>query len=326
MSTLHLTARQPFNFLSVVNSHGWVQLAPMRFDEASQVLFYTDRLSNGRVLEYRIAAASKGVKVETTGKLGKSEQKEAAEKVTWMLGLDMDFSAFYKAARKEPKLRAAEKLARGRVLRSPTFFEDVVKTILTTNTLWAATIRMNLNLIATFGDASTLRRAQGDASLTVRAASNGSTGPSSDALSGAEGAKAFPTPERIAASRPEVLRETVRVGYRAPAIHELATRVASGELDLESFKTSPLPTLELRQELLKIRGVGPYAAANLLMLLGRHDFIPIDSWALKVVSHEWYRGKPVTAKEVERRFAKWGEFKGLAYWFWDWKYKYNGGG
>ncbi len=319
MSTLRLSARPPFNFLSAVNSHGWVQLAPMRFDEAGQALFYVDRLSNGRVHEYRIYAALGGVNVETTEKLDKSEQNEVREKVTWMLGLDMDFSAFYKAARKEPKLRAARKLARGRVLRSPTFFEDVLKTILTTNTLWAATKRMNLNLIAALGDAST--------SLTVRAAStggtpvrDGSTGP----LPGTD-LKAFPTPGRIAASGLEVLRETVRVGYRASAVHELAARVASGELDLESFKTSPLPTSELREELMKIKGVGPYAAANLLMILGRHDFIPIDSWALKIVSHEWYRGKPVTPKQVERRFAKWGEFKGLAFWFWDWKYQYDGG-
>jgi hypothetical protein len=107
------------------------------------------------------------------------------------------------------------------------------------------------------------------------------------------------------------------VGYRAPAIHELAVRVASGELDLESLKTSDLPTLELRKELLKIKGVGPYAAANLLLILGRGDFIPIDSWALKLVSHEWFDGGPVTPKQVEEAFEHWGEFKGLAFWFWD---------
>jgi 3-methyladenine DNA glycosylase/8-oxoguanine DNA glycosylase len=117
------------------------------------------------------------------------------------------------------------------------------------------------------------------------------------------------------------LKEAVRVGYRAPSIHELAVRVASGELDIESFKTSTLPTLELRKELLKIKGVGPYAAANLLMILGRSDFIPIDSWALKMVSQEWYDGEPVTPAQVEEHFEKWGEFKGLAYWFWDWKYQ-----
>ncbi len=301
---LTLTARPPFNFLSVVNSHGWIQLAPFRFDENRECLFYVDRLANGRIAEYRISETSKGVEVEISGRLSKSEKNEVAEKVAWMFGLDQDFSLFYKAARKEPKLRKAEKLARGRVLRSPTFFEDVVKTILTTNTLWAATIRMNLNLIASFGDAST--------SL--------STSPLADSDS-----KAFPTPDRIAASSPEVLKETVRVGYRAPALHELAVHVASKQLDIESFKTSSLPTLDLRKELMKINGVGPYAAANLLMILGRHDFIPIDSWALKVVSDEWYRGKPVTPKQVEKRFEKWGEYKGLAYWFWDWDLKYNGG-
>ena len=131
--------------------------------------------------------------------------------------------------------------------------------------------------------------------------------------------KSFPTPGAIAASSPDFLREKIRVGYRAPAIHELAVRVASGAFDLEALRTSDLSTLELRKELLSINGVGPYAAANLLLILGRSDFIPIDSWALKLVSREWYRGNPITAKEVEKRFEKWGEFKGLAFWFWDWK-------
>ena len=95
------------------------------------------------------------------------------------------------------------------------------------------------------------------------------------------------------------------------AVKDLALRIASGKYDLASLKTSPLPTLELRRELMTIKGVGPYAAANLLMILGRHDFIPIDSYALKMVSHEWYKGKPITAREVEKRFEKWGIYKGL---------------
>lgn len=289
---INLLARPPFRFLSVVHSHGWVQMAPFAFDEANATLTYTDRLSNGRVLDYQITETDNGVTVKT-GKLTKTEQGEVTQRVTWMLGLDMDFSTFYAASKREPKLRQAEKLARGRVLRSPTLFEDVVKTILTTNTLWGATKRMNLNLIKQYGPS----------------------------LDGETEKRAFPSPVEIAASSPEVLKDAVRVGYRAPAIHELAVRVASGELDLESLKTSTLPTLELRKELLKIKGVGPYAAANLLLILGRGDFIPVDSWALKLVSHEWYGGEPVTPKQVEEHFEQWGEFKGLAYWFWDWKYQ-----
>ena len=294
-----LPARKPFNFHSVVHSHGWMQLAPFRFEEQRERLWYIDQLVNGRLVEYCIARAPQGIDIEVAGRLSKAEQNEIRQKLEWMFGLDQDFSAFYKAARLEPKLRNARKLAHGRVLRSPTFFEDVVKTILTTNTLWSATKRMNLNLIAAYGEPLPVSRA------------------------GREGLRAFPTPRSIAASSEAALRESVRVGYRAPAILELAQRASSGELDVEAFKTSPLPTLELRKELMKMRGVGPYAAANLLMILGRSDFIPIDTYALKMVSHEWHRGRPITAAQVEKAFKRWGEYKGLAFWFWDWKY--NGG-
>ncbi len=295
-----LPARKPFNYLSVVNSHGWRQLVPFSYDEHANTLCYILRLSNGRVIDLRLQDGGDGVLVET-GKLDKAERAEVMDKVTWMFGLDMDFSPFYAAARGEPKLARAKKLAHGRVLRSPTLFEDVIKTILTTNTLWGATRNMNLKLVNEFG-----------AAWDVGA---GSSRPEVEAPF----KKAFPVPEAIAASSPEFLREKIRVGYRAAAIHELAVRIASGQFDLEALKTSKLPTLELRKELLTINGVGPYAAANLLLILGRSDFIPIDSWALKLVSLEWYRGKPITAKEVEKHFEKWGEFKGLAFWFWDWK-------
>ncbi|HEX2998401.1 MAG TPA: hypothetical protein VHP14_26485 [Anaerolineales bacterium] len=295
-----LPAHKPFNFLSVVNSHGWRQLAPFSYDELSNTLCYILRLSNGHVIELAMRDGKDGVLVETE-KLDKAERREVTDKVSWMFGLDMDFSLFYAAARGEPKLATAKKRALGRVLRSPTLFEDVIKTILTTNTLWGATKNMTLRLVNEFG-----------------AALSGTT--EGNVVDEAQFNKSFPTPEAIAASSPDFLREKIRVGYRAAAIHELAVRVASGAFDLEVLKTSPLPTLELRKELLKINGVGPYAAANLLLILGRSDFIPIDSWALKLVSHEWYRGKPITAKEVEKRFEKWGEFKCLAFWFWDWKY------
>lgn len=287
-----LAAHPPFNFLSVVDSHGWRQLAPFSYEESENVLGYILRLENGRVVELKMHDGGDGVMIETE-KLDKVERREVADKVSWMFGLDMDFARFYAAARGEPKLAQAKKRARGRVLRSPTLFEDVLKTILTTNTLWTATRNMTRKVVEEFGE------------------------PLPEDIS----KKAFPTPEAIAASSPEFLKEKIRVGYRAPAIHQLAVRVASGQFDLEALKTSQLPTLELRKELLRINGVGPYAAANLLLILGRTDFIPIDSWALKLVSHEWYEGNPITPKDVEKHFERWGEFKGIAFWFWEWNDK-----
>jgi 3-methyladenine DNA glycosylase/8-oxoguanine DNA glycosylase len=304
MTSLTLPARPPFSFRSVVFSHGWAQLAPFAFDEASSTLIYVDRLASGRVLEYRVTGSPAGVTVRVEGELNKAEKAEISEKITWMFGLDMDFSEFYAWARREPKLAQVKKKAQGRVLRSPTLFEDVLRTILTTNTLWAATKRMTANLVAQFGDPlSNLDRSpgRGDGADEVR--------------------HAFPTPERLARVPEAVLRAETRLGYRAPYIPDLARRVASREINLEIFKYSDLPTHELRKELMKMKGIGPYASANLLMLLGRYDFLTIDTWALKMVSHEWHGGNPVTPADVESPFEQWGKWKGLAYWFWDWSYK-----
>jgi len=300
-----LSARQPFIFASVVRSHGWVQMEPFYLKEESGTLFYALRLDSGRLLETCMHEAEGGVSVETflpqpDKDLSAYEQEDLGRKVRWMLELDQDLGAFYQLAEEEPKLLKMIQRVQGRVLRCPTFFEDVVKTILTTNTLWAATKRMNKNLVEQFGEALD---GKGQVLQTWVPMT---------------GRRAFPTPERLAQSDEATLRQQTRLGYRAPYILELARSVASLELDLEALKNSGLPTTELRKRLLAIKGVGGYAAANLLMILGRYDFIPVDSWACKMVSHEWY-DQPVDKDQVEAAFEHWGQWKGQAYWFWDWK-------
>ena len=287
---LTLPACPPFSLPAVVKSHGWIRLAPFRGDEHTGGLTYVERLDAGRVVEMLIQETTGGVSVEVDGKLSESEREEVTRDVEWMLGLEQDFSAFYALARDEPKLAHVEGKAQGRILRSPTLFEDVVKTILTTNTSWTGTIRMVKALVAHFGSP----------------------------LPADPTRHAFPTPDQLAATDEATLRSAAGLGYRAPYVLELARSVEA--LDLEALKAADIPTTQLRQRLLAIKGVGEYAMANLLMILGRYDFVPVDSWALKMVSHEWYGGEPVGRTEVEAAFERWGEWKGLAYWFWDWSY------
>lgn len=288
----YLAARLPFSLNSVVHSHGWIRLAPFQEDEANGGFRYIDYLSSNSVVPLYIHEADQGVWVETEAELTSTEESEIAHKVSWMLGLDQAFESFYELAASEPKLLKAAQKAQGRILRSATFFEDTIKTILTTNTTWSGTIRMVNALVSLYG------------------------APLPDDSS----QRAFPTPEVLANSDVETLRTAARLGYRAPYVLELAQAVSSGSLNLEAFKTSDLPTVELRKEILGIKGIGGYAAANLLMLLGRYDFVPVDSWALKMVSHEWHAGQPVGPAEVEKAFECWGEWKGLAYWLWDWSF------
>lgn len=290
-----LSARLPFSLATVVNSHGWVQLSPFTGPDAENGFDYVLELTSGRVIAFHVSAAKSGVRVSTETALTAAERAEVEQAVSWMVGLEMDFSAFYAAARHEPKLAHVEERAQGRLLRAATLFENVVKSILTTNTTWGGTKRMALELVNTFGAP----------------------------LPDDPQRRAFPTPARLAAADIETLRKTARLGYRAPYVLELAQRVASGELDIEEWKTAVLPTNELRQRLLSLKGVGPYAAASLLMLLGHYDSVPVDSWAFKLVSYEWYNQQPVGRAEVEKAFADWGQWKGLAYWFWDWAYHHS---
>jgi 3-methyladenine DNA glycosylase/8-oxoguanine DNA glycosylase len=253
-------------------------------------LSYVIHLSTGKVLRFEANPVDNAVRVDTTEAISEIEQAELNQTITWMLDLDQDFTEFYALARQEPKLAKMVERQAGRVLRSPTLFEDVIRTLLTTNTLWKHTLRMCRELTTRYGESLSCDPEQ----------------------------HAFPTPERLAQVDEPTLRELCRMGYRSQYVNELSNRVAAGALDLEGFKTSSLPTLELRKELMTIKGVGGYAAANLLMLLGRYDYLPVDSWALKVVSKEFYGGEKVTPKQVLSSFERWGKWQGLAYWFWDW--------
>jgi 3-methyladenine DNA glycosylase/8-oxoguanine DNA glycosylase len=284
-----LTPPTSFNLPAVVRSHGWIQMPPFA-ETTDHGLSYVIRLSTGKVIRFEVHAISKDLRIDATDILTKTEQTELNRTITWMLDLEQDFTEFYALARQEPKLTKMVERQAGRVLRSPTLFEDVIRTILTTNTLWNHTLRMCRELTARYGDPL----------------------PCEPEL------HAFPTPERLVQVNEPTLREECRMGYRAPYVNELTQRVVSGELNLESLKTSNLPTLELRKELLSIKGVGGYAAANLLMLLGRYDYVPVDSWALKVVSTEFFGGEKVTPKQVLSTFERWGKWQGLVYWFWDW--------
>ncbi len=290
---LKIEINPPFSLESVVNSHGWVQLRPFSWDPEARILSYADKLASGTSVKYFITGTENGVHVSVIGEVKDTERAEIEPRIEWMLAAEQDLSDFYIAAANEPKLSQAVANGQGRILRSATVFEDVLKTMLTTNTAWSGTKRMVNSLLDLYGK------------------------PLQDDVSD----RSFPTPEILASSSEEELRENARLGYRSPYVLELARSVTDGELDLEAYKRTTMPTEELRKELLAIKGIGQYAAANLLMLLGRYDYIPIDSWAFKTVSEEWFEGEPVNKEQVEAVFQDWGAWKGLVYWLWE----YSGG-
>ena len=126
------------------------------------------------------------------------------------------------------------------------------------------------------------------------------------------------------AAAPEAFyRDVARAGYRGAYLRALAGSVADGTLDLEALATaSPadLPDDELEQQLLALPGVGPYAAAHVMMLIGRHSRLILDSWTRPTYA-KLNGGRKAGDRTIERRFRRYGPYAGLAFWLYltrDW--------
>jgi 3-methyladenine DNA glycosylase/8-oxoguanine DNA glycosylase len=185
------------------------------------------------------------------------------------------------------------------MIRSATVFEDVVKTICTTNCTWSATVRMVGALVEHLGEP---------------AVGSPEAGPYG---------RAFPTPAAMAEAGDAFYKDVVRAGYRGPYLQSVAESVAEESVDLEELARVPreeLPDTAVMERLLALPGVGPYAAAHMMMLLGRYSLLILDSWTRpKYASVNG--GRKASDKTIERRFRRYGPYAGLAFWLYltrDW--------
>jgi len=266
---------EPVDLPRTLASHGVASLPPSSIDEATWTLETT--LPSGR--------GARTVRV-SQGRPGHAQVEGATKPVLTqlrhMLRLDEDLSPFYAVARADPDLAWAAE-GGGRMLRSPTVFEDVVKTICTTNCAWGGTVRMVTALVDDLGVAAR------------------------------SGKRTFPTPTAMADAGDDFYRDVARAGYRGAYLRKLADDVASGVLDLEELNDPELPVDEIEARLLALPGVGPYAAAHVMLTsLGRYSRLVLDSWTRPTYAK--LAGRKATDKTIERKFRRYGDYAGLAFW------------
>jgi N-glycosylase/DNA lyase len=275
-----LEVPREFRFDRTVFGHGWATLPPFRFDAAAKWLETNVALPRGGARRIRLSPHRDGVLLEAPGG-SNAYLRQAARRI---LNLDLDLSGFYREARRHDEFAWIARTGYGRLMRCPTLFEDLVKLVLTTNCTWAFTTRMARGLVELYGE-----RAEG-------------------------GSRAFPGPRALARAGERALREQVRAGYRAPSLAALARMVDEGELDPERWHHDGRPPSELRRELLKLPGVGPYVAENMLRFLGRPDGLGLDTWLRDKYARMHHGGRKVTDRTIGRRYARFGNWAGLALW------------
>lgn len=281
---LKISTPENFSFRRTVASHGWYQLPPFALD--------TDKWELSRVIDVGkkppvtifLTERKNHVRVRPARSLNKAETAIVLRDSRHVLRLDDDLEAFYLTTDSDPEFSWIGKQGAGRLLRSPTVFEDLVKMICTTNCSWALTLKMVRGLVENLG------------------------------REGSDGRRTFPTPQDMAAMPAKFFVDDVRAGYRAPYLKELADRVASGELKVEDWLSSELPTRELLKEMKGVKGVGDYAAENLLKLLGRYDGLALDSWTRARFYEIRNNGRKANDKKIARYYSKFNEWRGLAIW------------
>ena len=157
----------------------------------------------------------------------------------------------------------------GRLYRSPTLLEYVIKTITNCNMKWGGTVEMNAKLCQHVGRDG-----------------------------------AFLTPEEIHAVGPDFLKERCRVGYRGKYIWAIARNICEGTLDLASaLGSNPNgrchhARCDVQKRLLELSGIGPFTANNILQLMGYFDTHPYDTETVRLWKEEFGASKSATKAEV----------------------------
>lgn len=290
---LRLATPTPFSLDVVLRGHGWVALAPHEYEREAGVLSTTLDLASlpGQrktapivAIEARQRRSERlDVRVLARRPLDRAALGQVRRALITALAIDRPLEDFWQRCAATPRLRWVSEIGAGRLMRSPTLFEDLLKLLMTTNCAWSNTKSMVARTTAALG-----RR-------------------------GPTGRAAFPSAAACATVPESFWRDEVRAGYRAPHCRALAEGFASGSLSDDQFCDPQIGTDELRARLLALPGFGPYAAGQALRLLGRFDDLALDSWVRKRAAelHELAAGDD---RAIARRYAEFEDFAGLALW------------
>lgn len=272
-----------FRLPMTINSHGWYDLPPFRSEEPYAELQTIIPVGRQRFADVRISGNGGRLRITVNASFAVTAANAQTIRTTVrsMLRMDEPMEEFYTLCRRTPHLRWVPKRGAGRILRAPTVFEDVVKMLFTTNCSWALTKIQTTNLIQKLGQEVTTGRFS------------------------------FPSPADIALKSDTWLRRELSCGYRAPYLLKLCRDIESGRTELESLRSSSASTDELYRTLRSIKGIGHYAAGNILKLVGRYDHLGIDSWVRSRFRTLHRNGRSVTDAAIERHYDQYGPWRGL---------------
>ena len=126
----------------------------------------------------------------------------------------------------------------------------------------------------------------------------------------------FPSVEQLKDVTVKEYRD-LGLGFRDKRIYETTQMIIKGQVDLEKMQENP-NTMEVREQLLTLSGVGPKVADCILLFsdLKRFEVFPIDVWVRRVMNDLYIKQEDetkVSKKQIEKiAEEKFGNLAGLA--------------
>lgn len=201
------------------------------------------------------------------------------------LGLDVDLTPFYDLAARDDRLTGlAERFKGLRPPRFPTLFEALVNAVACQQLSLTVGIHLLSRLSASYGTAP-----------------------------GGSGPTGFPEPENLAHANPEDLRLLGFSGAKARTIVGLATKVGSGQVDLDSLER--LDDDAARQALVTLPGIGRWSAEYAMLRgLGRLQVLPGDDVGARNNLRRRFGLSPSAGYDEMAALSKsWWPYGGLVY-------------
>ncbi|XP_059623191.1 uncharacterized protein LOC132266353 [Cornus florida] len=342
-----------FNLENAVCNHGFFMMAPNRWIPSKKTLERPLRLANS-ITSLTVSIQQPHhhhhyllVRVHGVHHLSSQDQQAILIQVARMLRIstkdERDVQKFHSM---HPE---AKKRGFGRIFRSPTLFEDAIKSILLCNCTWMRTLKMSRELCKLQlelssglichdvligrkkGTTNSIGRRKGLKRKLQATYKNSSDDEDAAAAAGLLGN--FPSPQELAKLNAKMLEERCNLGYRATRILNFSKRVASGKLELkepedlvndydydnhDDTNAVPVPYLQLQQNLMKVKGFGPFACTNVLMCSGYYRQVPKDSETIRHCVQIHGRkncNKKTIGAIIQEIYGKYSPFQCLAYWF-----------
>jgi hypothetical protein len=275
-TTITLKCSVNYNLQTTCNAHGWNQLAPFFWDDGTGVLSLAVLIGDTSLdVSVRQSGMSAKATITSLRPLDTDVRNRLRKMLRRCLGLDVDTSRLLaKAKTVGPDYAGLVRAGAGRLLRSPTLWEDAVKTLFTTNCSWSLTKRM-------------------------------CTAVCSDIFSPAtpSGVHPFPPPRRLSAYASDHLKTLIPVGYRADYLTELAERFLH-DPELSGLETREYDYSAADEIVRRSKGFADYACAHLLVLAGYYHRIPVDTTVVAFLKKNHRVRKP--ASFITRHYRTWG--------------------